>query len=102
MIVATRKHEDCFYNLGLTLNIESRDRNQKKGNEGNKSKSRNDRSKSKSSQHHSKKDIECWNCGKNGHYKNECRVAKNDKNGDSKTSANVVLKELDDVLIYFL
>ena len=40
----------------------------------------------------SKKDIEYWNCGKKGHYKNECKVANKDKNGDNKTNANVVLK----------
>ena len=61
------------------------------------------RSKSKNSinsQHQmSKKDIECWNCEKKGHYKNECKAAKKDKDSDNKTSTNVVLEESNDALI---
>ncbi|MGV7927258.1 hypothetical protein PJO48_29855, partial [Mycobacterium kansasii] len=40
-----------------------------------------DKSRGKSS---NRKDVECWNCGKKGHYKHECHKAKNDKKGKRK------------------
>ena len=90
-----RKYEESFSNSRSTLNMKSKDKNQNKDNKCDKSKSRNDMPKSKNSknsQHQmSKKDMKCWNCGKNGHYKNECKVTKKDKDGDNKTNANVML-----------
>ena len=31
-----------------------------------------------------RKDVECWNCGKKGHYKHECHKKKSDKKGKGK------------------
>ncbi len=60
------------------------------------SKSRNRQGNNSSNQQRSKKDIECWNCGKMGHYSNECKSGKKD---DGKSSANCVSEEVDDCLI---
>ncbi|KAL8144221.1 hypothetical protein V2J09_017253 [Rumex salicifolius] len=46
----------------------------------------------------SSKTIECWNCGKTGHYKNQCRSAP--KNQETKTEVNITSSvEKDNVLI---
>ena len=45
----------------------------------------------------SKIDIDCWNCGRKGHYQNECRASKKDS-GD-RITANVVPEESNDGLI---
>lgn len=94
MIEEIKKHEKGFSNSGSTLNMESRGINQNKGNGRSKSRSTNNRSKSRNSKNSqkNKKDIECWNCGKNGHYKNECKNPKKDKDGYNKTNANTVLE----------
>ncbi|RVW93766.1 Retrovirus-related Pol polyprotein from transposon TNT 1-94 [Vitis vinifera] len=73
---------------GSTLNLETRGRgNDRNSNQG-RSKSRNsnrNRSKSRSGQQ-----VQCWNCGKTGHFKRQCKSPKK-KNEDD--SANVVTEE---------
>ena len=44
----------------------------------------------------SKRDIECWNCGKTGHYSNACKSSKKD---EGRSNVNTVLRESDDCLI---
>ena len=70
---------------GSTLNLETRGRgNDKNSNQG-RSKSRNsNRNKSKS---RSGQQVQCWNCGKTGHFRNQCKIPKK-KNEDD--SANTV------------
>ncbi|WVZ03536.1 hypothetical protein V8G54_024342 [Vigna mungo] len=68
------------------LHTESRGRSSNKGYGGGRSKER----RSNSKNHHSfqnSKTIECWNCGKVGHYKNQCKSAR--KNHEDKAEANV-------------
>ncbi len=81
---------------------ESRNRNRNRNQRGRsksrgKSKSRNRQGNNSGNQQRSKKDIECWNCGKMGHYSSECKFGKKD---DGKSSANCVSEEADDCLIY--
>ena len=79
---------------GSALNLETRGRgNDRNSNQG-KSKPRNsnrNRSKSRSSQQ-----VQCYNCGKTGHFRNQCKSPKK-KNGDD--SANAVAKEIHDALL---
>ncbi len=80
---------------------ESRNKNRNRNQRGRsksrrRSKSRNRQGNNSSNQQRSKKDIECWNCGKMGHYSSECKSGKKD---DGKSSANCVSKEADDCLI---
>ena len=49
------------------------------------------RSKSRSDQQ-----VQCWNCGKTGHFRNQCKSPKK-KNGDD--SANAVTEEVQDALL---
>ena len=90
------KHEEGFSKSISTLNMKSRDRNKNKDNGHGISKLRNDRLKFRnpmnSQNQRSKKDIECWNCGKIGHYQNECRFTKKDKDSHRKTNVNVMSK----------
>lgn len=78
----------------LALNVENRgrssDRNSNKGN-GNRGKSRNGRSKSRN-----RRNVECWNCGRMGHFKNKCKFPKRDDNGND--AANVITDEVHDAL----
>ena len=61
--------------LGNALTMESRGRKKERGRSPrNRGKSRKGRSKSRF------KKIECWNCGKKGHLKKDCRAPK--KKGD--------------------
>ena len=55
------------------LHTESRGRNSTRGNGRDKSKARRSKSRNHCSSHNSKI-IECWNCGKTGHFKNQCRL----------------------------
>ena len=69
---------------GSALNLETRGR-------GNDRNSNRNRSKSRSGQQ-----VQCWNCGKTGHFRNQCKSPKN-KNGDD--SANAVIEEIQDALL---
>ena len=80
---------------GSALNLETRGRgNDRKSNRGiSKSKNSNrNRSKSRSGQQ-----VQCWNYGKTGHFRNQC-INPKQKNGDD--SANVVTKEIQDALLF--
>ena len=84
------------------LNVESRGRDSNRSGGRNRFKSRNGRSQSRNpknsnNSNQNQKVIECWNCGKTGHYKNQCRSPKKEKEG--KTEANIVAEETDDALI---
>ena len=89
-----RKDAGVSSRSGSTLNLETRGRgNDRNSNQG-RSKSRNsnqNRSKSRSGQQ-----VQCWNCGKTGHFRNQCKIPKK-KNGDD--SANVVTEEIQDTLL---
>ena len=77
------------------LNVDNRgrssDRNQGNGNRG---KSKNERRKLRNG-----RNIKCWNCGKTGHLKKNCRAPRKneDKNNDA---ANDVIDEVRDTLIF--
>ncbi|WVZ00646.1 hypothetical protein V8G54_026715 [Vigna mungo] len=68
------------------LHTESRGRSSNKGYGHGRSKERRSNSKNHRSFQNSKT-IECWNCGKVGHYKNQCKNAR--KNHEDKAEANV-------------
>lgn len=68
------------------LHTESRGRNSTRGNGRGKSKARRSKSRNHRSSQNSKS-IECWNCGKTGHFKNQCRLPA--KNQEAKDEANV-------------
>ena len=79
---------------GSTLNLETRGRGNNRNSNRGRSKSRNsnwNRSKSRSGQQ-----VQCWNCGKTGHFRNQCKSPKK-KNGDD--SANTVTEEIQDALL---
>ena len=79
---------------GSVLNLETRGRGNDKNSHRGRSKSINsnrNRSKSRSGQQ-----VQCWNCGKTGHFRNQCKSPKK-KNGDD--SANTVTKEIQDALL---
>jgi hypothetical protein len=81
-----RRRESGESSTSSVLHTESRGRSSTKGSGRGKSKER----RSKSRNHHSSnnsKTIECWNCGKTGHYKNQCRSAP--KRHEAKDEANV-------------
>ncbi|BAT82536.1 uncharacterized protein HKW66_Vig0223410 [Vigna angularis] len=68
--------ESSRSNSGSALSVENRGRNSQKGcNQG--------RGRSKSrrrSQTKVRNDITCWNCQKNGHFKNQCRASRKNNN----------------------
>ncbi|WVY97343.1 hypothetical protein V8G54_029494 [Vigna mungo] len=68
------------------LHTESRGRSSNKGYGRGRSKEKRSNSKNHRSFQNSKT-IECWNCGKVGHYKNQCKSAQ--KNHEDKAEANV-------------
>ena len=73
---------------GSALNLETRDRGNDRNSNRGRSKSRNsnrNRNKSRSGQQ-----VQCWNCGKTGHFRRQCKSPKK-KNEDD--SANAVKKE---------
>ena len=76
------------------LNLETRGRgNDRNSNQG-RSKSKNsnqDRSKSRLGQQ-----VQCWNCGKTGHFRRQCKSPKK-KNEDG--SANAITEEVQDALL---
>lgn len=98
-----RRRESGESSTSSVLHTESRGRNSTRGNGQGRSnyrgKSRDRRSKSRNPNNSSSsKTIECWNCGKIGHYKNQCKSAP--KSQDGKAEANVTsTSEGDDALI---
>ncbi|WVY97098.1 hypothetical protein V8G54_029249 [Vigna mungo] len=81
-----RRKETGESSTSLVLHTESRGRSSNKGYERGRSKERRSNSKNHRSFQNSKT-IECWNCGKVGHYKNQCKSAQ--KNHEDKAKANV-------------
>ena len=92
-----RRRESGECSTSSVLHTESRGRNSTRENRRGKSKDR--RSKSRNHQgSHNSKIIECWNCGKTGHYKNQCKSAP--KKQEAKEEANVAsISRKDDALI---
>ena len=79
---------------GSALNLETRGRGNDRNSNRGRLKSRNsnrNKSKSKSSQQ-----VQCWNCGKTGHFMRQCKSLKK-KNEDD--SANAVTEEVQDALL---
>ena len=84
-----RRDADETSGSGSALNLERRGRGNDRNSNRGRSKSRNfnwNRSKSRSGQQ-----VQCWNCGKTGHFRNQCKSPKK-KNEDN--SANAVIEEL--------
>ena len=80
---------------GFALNLETRGRSNDRNSNRGKSKSKNsnrNRSKFRSGQQ-----VQCWNCGKTCHFRNQCKSPKNKKNGDD--SANAITEEVQDALL---
>ena len=99
-----RMREEGFgASTSSALNMEGRESRNRNRNTNQRGRSKS-RGKSKSryqvnysgNQQRNKKDVECWNCGKKGHFSYECRSEKKDK---GKGSANCVSEESDDCLI---
>ena len=90
------RRRDAGETLGSisVLNLETRgrdnDRNSNRGGSKSKNSNRN-KSKSRSSQQ-----VQCWNCGKTGHFRRQCKSPKK-KNEDD--SANAVTEEVQDALL---
>ena len=82
--------------LNLTLNVDNRRRsseiNLNKG-DRNQGKSKNGRGKSKNG-----RNLECWNCGKTGHMKKNCRALRKNKDKNNDTT-NVVTDKVSNALI---
>ena len=79
---------------GSALNLKTRGRGINRNSNRGKSKSKNsnrNRSKSRLGQQ-----VQCWNCGKTGHFRNQCKSPKK-KNEDD--SANAVTEEVQDALL---
>jgi hypothetical protein len=101
----TMKKSDNNFTSGSALNVESRGRSSNKGNGCGRSRSRTGRSKSRNPRNpnnfqnqNNSKIVECWNCGKTGHYKYQCKAPK--KYPKNKAEANVTFTSgVDDALI---
>ena len=79
---------------GSALNLETRGRGNDRNSNRDKSKSRNsNRNKSK---FRSGQQVQCWNCGKTCHFRNQCKSPKK-KNEDN--SANATTEEVQDALL---
>ena len=79
---------------GSALNLETKSKGNDRNSNRDRLKFRNsnrNRSKSRSGQQ-----VQCWNCGKTGHFRNQCKSPKK-KNGDD--SANTVIEEIHDALL---
>ncbi|KOM52532.1 hypothetical protein LR48_Vigan09g119100 [Vigna angularis] len=81
-----RRRESGEPSTSSVLHTESRGRSSTRGTGRGKSKERQSKSRNHQSSNKSKT-IECWNCGKTGHYKNQCRSAS--KKQEGKDEANV-------------
>jgi hypothetical protein len=84
---------------GNVLTVENRGRKKDRGKGlGNHDNSRKGRSKS------SLRNIECWNCGKKGHLKKDCRAPKKQRDGkqEKNQEENVTGDVLQDALILFV
>jgi hypothetical protein len=82
--------------LGNALNMENRRGQKDRGKgSGNCENSRKGRSKSKLGK------IDCWNCGKKGHLKKDCRAPKKQRDGQQEKNqeANVTCDVLQDALL---
>ena len=80
---------------GNALNMERRGRQKERGKSlGNSDKSGKGKSKSRFGK------IECWNCGKKGHMKKDCRAPK--KKGERQQETNQEVNVVGDVLQYAL
>ena len=89
-----RKDANETSGSGSILNLETRGRGNDRNSNRGKSKSRNsnrNRIKSRSSQQ-----VQCWNCGKMGHFRRQC---KSPKKKDEDDSANAVTKKVHDALL---
>jgi hypothetical protein len=78
---------------GAALNLEEKGRGHESNSGKDRSKSRKGRSKSKF-----RRQPECWNCGKTGHYKKNCIELKKKKTDDNSVNI-VVTKEVQDALL---
>ncbi|RVW88928.1 Retrovirus-related Pol polyprotein from transposon TNT 1-94 [Vitis vinifera] len=88
---AMRDGSKQFYGKGKAQTRgRGNNRNSKQGRSNSRNSNRN-RSKSRSSQQ-----VQCWNCGKTGHFKRQCKSLKK-KNEDD--SANAVTEEVQDALL---
>ncbi|RVW22925.1 Retrovirus-related Pol polyprotein from transposon TNT 1-94 [Vitis vinifera] len=79
---------------GSALNLETRGKGNNRNSNQGRSNSRNsnrNRSKSRSGQQ-----VQCWNCGKTGHFKRQC---KSPKKNNEDNSANAVTEEVQDALL---
>lgn len=98
-----RRRDSGESSTSTVLHTESRGRNSTKGNGRAKfnyrGRLKDGRSKSRNPNNsHSSKNIDCWNCGKIGHYKNQCKSAPKDQ--ETKVQANVTtISGNDDALI---
>ncbi|KAK4481406.1 hypothetical protein RD792_012296 [Penstemon davidsonii] len=96
-----RRRESGETSTPSALSTESRARsiNNNRGRSNHRGRSKNGRSRSRNpSNSGNSKTVECWNCGKVGHYKNQCKSAP--KNQTTKIEANVASTSTqDDVLI---
>ncbi|WJZ96263.1 hypothetical protein VitviT2T_014964 [Vitis vinifera] len=89
-----QKDADETSGSGSALNLETKDRGNDRNSNWGRSKSRNsnrNRSKSRSGQQ-----VQCWNCGKTGHFRRQCKSPKK-KNEDDST--NVVTEKVHDALL---
>jgi ribosomal protein L19E len=78
---------------GAALNLEERGRGQERNSGRGRSKSKKARSKSKFG-----RQPECWNCGKIGHFKKNCRELKK-KKADDDSATVVMIEEVHDALL---
>ena len=79
---------------GSALNLKTKGRGNDRNSNRGRSKSRNfnqNRSKARLGQQ-----VQCWNCGKTSHFRNQCKSPKR-KNGDDST--NAVTEEIQDALL---
>ncbi|KAK2366240.1 putative mitochondrial protein [Trifolium repens] len=81
-----RRRDSGESSTSSVLHTESRGRSSARGSGRGKSKERRSKSRNRQSSNGSKT-IECWNCGKTGHYKNQCKNTS--KRQEAKDEANI-------------